>query len=110
MAYTETERRLLSRYFSELEEKKHADIYLVRNLPPEVAATLNGVYSRSQKSMRDNFLSRLVKGLEEQGRSLEDLELGESRSDLLGDVMADKSGRFLKTIAGVKNYSLQTCP
>ena len=99
MAYTETERRLLSRYFSELEEKKHADIYLVRNLPPEVAATLNGVYSRSQKSMRDNFLSRLVKGLEEQGRSLEDLELGESRSDLLGDVMADKSGRFLKTYA-----------
>ena len=99
MAYTDLERRLLGLYFSELEAKEHADVYLVRHLPPEVAATLNGVYSRSHKSMRDNFLDRLVKGLREQGRSLDDLEFPEPQADLLTQVMAEKSGRFLKTYA-----------
>jgi thymidylate synthase ThyX len=99
MAYTDVERRLLALHFSELEAKEHADIYLVQNLPPEVAATLNGVYSRSHKSMRDNFLDRLVKGLAEQDRSLDDLEFPEPKADLLTQVMADKSGRFLKTYA-----------
>ena len=59
MSYTEKERQLLSIYFSAIEKRDHADVYLVRNMPPEVAATLNGVYSRSSLSMRDNFLKRL---------------------------------------------------
>jgi len=99
MGYTDQERRLLSRYFSELEPRDHADIYLVRNLPQEVAATLNGVYSRSRKSMRDNFLDRLQKGLAEAGRSLETEDLDDASRDLLTEVMADKSGQFLKTYA-----------
>lgn len=101
MAYTPKERHLLSQYFSELEPKEHGDIYLVRNLPQEVAATLNGVYSRSHLSMRDNFLARLRKGLEETGRSLEDedLELPAPHEDILTSVMASKAGKFLKTYA-----------
>ncbi len=101
MAYTDKERRLLSRYFSVLEPREHGDIYLVRNLPQEVAATLNGVYSRSHLSMRDNFLARLKKGLEESGRSLEDedMDLPLPAADTLTSVMASKAGRFLKTYA-----------
>ena len=53
MPYTDKELRLLGQYFSVLTPRDHGDIYLVRNLPPEVAATLNGVYSRSRLSMRD---------------------------------------------------------
>lgn len=99
MSYTDAQRKLLSLYFSVVEKRDHADIYLVRDLPPEVAATLNGVYSRSQLSMRDNFLARLEKGLEETGRSLEDLDLAEPRRDVLTEILADKSGKFLKTYA-----------
>ena len=99
MSYTEAQRKLLSLYFSAIEKRDHADIYLVRDLPPEVAATLNGVYSRSQLSMRDNFLARLEKGLEETGRTIEDLELAEPRRDVLTAILADKSGKFLKTYA-----------
>ncbi len=99
MSYSPHERRLLSRYFSVVDKSAHADVYLVRNLPPEVAATLNGVYSRSQLSMRDNFLTRLKKGLQEAGRTLEDLDVGEAPRDVLTDVLADKSGTFLKTYA-----------
>ena len=57
--YTDYERELLGTYFSVVDGPEHADIYLVHNLPAEVAATLNGVYSRSSKSMRDQFLDRL---------------------------------------------------
>jgi len=101
MAYTHKERQLLSQYFSELEPREHCDIYLVRNLPQEVAATLNGVYSRSHQSMRDNFLTRLRKGLEESGKSVEDdgLELAAPAEDVLTSVMASKAGKFLKTYA-----------
>ena len=99
MTYTAQERKLLSLYFSELDKREHGDIYLVRNLPPEVAATLNGVYSRSRHSMRDNFLSRLKKGLEESGRTLDDLDIDEPPPDLLTEVLADRSGKFLKTYA-----------
>jgi thymidylate synthase ThyX len=99
MPYTERQRRLLSLYFSEVDRKEHADVYLVRNLPPEVAATLNGVYSRSSASMRDNFLTRLEKGLQEAGRTLDDLPLPEPPPDPLSGVMADRSGQFLKTYA-----------
>lgn len=99
MPYTDQERRLLARYFSELEPADHGDIYLVRNLPQEVAATLNGVYSRSRKSMRDNFLDRLKKGLEDAGRDLETETIPDPEQDLLSEVMADKSGKFLKTYA-----------
>lgn len=97
--YTEFERKLLSAYFSEVDGGEHADIYLVHNLPAEVAATLNGVYSRSSKSMRDQFLDRLRQGVEAQGRKLEDLPLPGDRTDELSAVMADKSGKFLKTYA-----------
>ena len=99
MAYSDFERRLLRTYFSVVDGSDHADIYLVRNLPGEVAATLNGVYSRSSKSMRDQFLDRLRQGLEAQGRKLEDLKLPEAPEDVLSAVMADKSGQFLKTYA-----------
>lgn len=98
VAYSDFERRLLATYFSVTDGPDHADVYLVRNLPQEVAATLNGVYSRSSKSMRDQFLDRLRQGLEAQGKRLEDLPLG-GPSDVLSAVMADKSGQFLKTYA-----------
>ena len=99
MPYTATQRRLLDRHFSVVDGPDHADIYLVRNLPPEVAATLNGVYSRSSKSMRDQFLDRLEKGLEATGKSLESLLPEGEAKDMLSSVMADKSGQFLKTYA-----------
>jgi thymidylate synthase ThyX len=99
MGYSDFERRLLATYFSVVDGPEHADIYLVRNLPPEVAATLNGVYSRSSKSMRDQFLERLRAGLEAQQRRIEDLPVEEAPRDLLSAVMADKSGQFLKTYA-----------
>ncbi|HEX6811753.1 MAG TPA: FAD-dependent thymidylate synthase [Planctomycetota bacterium] len=99
MPYSDLERKLLQTYFSVVDGTEHADIYLVRNLPAEVAATLNGVYSRSSKSMRDQFLDRLRQGLEAQGRKLEDLPLHDAPKDLLSAVMADKSGQFLKTYA-----------
>ncbi len=98
-AYTEAQRRLLERHFSVVDGPDHADIYLVRELPPEVAATLNGVYSRSSKSMRDQFLERLEKGLAASGRSLEKDGSESQPQDLLSSVMADKSGQFLKTYA-----------
>ncbi len=99
MPYSDFERRLLQTCFSVVDGSDHADIYLVRNLPGEVAATLNGVYSRSSKSMRDQFLDRLRQGLEAQGKRLEDLPLQDAPKDLLSSVMADKSGQFLKTYA-----------
>jgi thymidylate synthase ThyX len=99
MAYSDFERALLGTYFSVVDSPEHADIYLVRNLPAEVAATLNGVYSRSSKSMRDQFLERLRQGLEAQGRTLESLPLPAAGTDTLSAVMADKSGQFLKTYA-----------
>lgn len=99
MPYSEFERALLQTYFSVVDGPEHADIYLVRNLPAEVAATLNGVYSRSSKSMRDQFLDRLRQGLEAQGRKLETLALPAAPVDALSAVMADKSGQFLKTYA-----------
>ena len=99
MGYSDFERALLATYFSVVDGPEHADIYLVRNLPAEVAATLNGVYSRSSKSMRDQFLDRLRAGLEAQGRSLETLAVPDAPVDALSAVMADKSGQFLKTYA-----------
>ncbi|MGE3175367.1 MAG: FAD-dependent thymidylate synthase [Planctomycetota bacterium] len=99
MAYTATQRSLLERYFSVVDGPDHADVYLVRNLPQEVAATLNGVYSRSSKSMRDQFLDRLEQGLAAAGRSLDELVRGAPTTDALSSVMADKSGQFLKTYA-----------
>lgn len=99
MGYSEFERRLLATYFSVVDGPEHGDVYLVRNLPAEVAATLNGVYSRSSKSMRDQFLDRLRQGLEAQGKQLETLTLPDAPVDTLSAVMADKSGQFLKTYA-----------
>lgn len=98
MAYSEHERRLLANHFSVVDGSDHADVYLVRNLPAEVAATLNGVYSRSSKSMRDQFLDRLRQGLAAEGRRLEDLPVG-GAGDALSAVMADRAGQFLKTYA-----------
>lgn len=99
MAYSSFEHKLLEAYFSVVNGPEHADIYLVHNLPAEVAATLNGVYSRSSKSMRDQFLDRLRQGVEAQGMKLEDLPLPAGTKDQLSTVMADKSGKFLKTYA-----------
>jgi thymidylate synthase ThyX len=99
MADDAIRKQLLERYFSQPEARPHADVFLVRNLPAEVAATLNGVYSRSPKSMRDNFVERLEKGLEKVGKSLADLELGPVATDQLSAVLADRSGEFLKTYA-----------
>jgi len=97
--YTDQERKLLSFYFSSTEPRDHADIYLVRNLPEEVRATLNGLYSRSHLSMRDALLSRLKKGLEEQGQSLESLAVPEERPDAAAGFLTERSGKFLKTYA-----------
>ena len=97
--YTPTELALLERYFSPSTPREHGDIYLVRNLPQEVAATLNGVYSRSSLSMRDNFLERLKKGLAATGKDLDSIEVPPTQADLLTSVMADKAGQFLKTYA-----------
>src|SRR5262245_52287976 len=99
MPYSATQRRLLERHFSVVDGPAHADIYLVRNLPPEVAATLNGVYSRSSKSMRDQFLERLEGGLAATGKRLEDVVDADAPRDVLSAAMADKSGQFLKTYA-----------
>jgi thymidylate synthase ThyX len=99
MPYTGTQRALLQRHFSVVDGADHADIYLVRNLPQEVAATLNGVYSRSSKSMRDQFLERLEQGLTATGRSLEEFVEKTAGGDTLTEVMADKAGQFLKTYA-----------
>lgn len=99
MPYSDFERSLLRHYFSTVDSPEHADVYLVRHLPGEVAATLNGVYSRSSKSMRDQFLERLRQGLEAQGKQLESLPLPSAGTDTLSAVMADKSGQFLKTYA-----------
>lgn len=98
MTYSDLERRLLANYFSVVDGPEHADVYLVENLPQEVAATLNGVYSRSSKSMRDQFLDRLKLGLSAQGRTLEDLDV-QPHDDALTAVMGDKAGQFLKTYA-----------
>ena len=89
MSYSDFQRQLLATYFSVVDGPDHADIYLVHNLPAEVAATLNGVYSRSSKSMRDQFLDRLRQGLESQGKKLEDLPLPSANKDELSAVMAD---------------------
>lgn len=99
--YTASERRLLARHFSQVDPSPHADVFVVRNLPGEVAATLNGVYSRSPLSMRDNFLERLKKGLEVAGRDFDaTVEANDAPStDVLSELMADRSGQFLKTYA-----------
>ncbi|MBI5850375.1 MAG: FAD-dependent thymidylate synthase [Planctomycetes bacterium] len=99
--YSPQERRLLARHFSQVDPRPHADVFVVRNLPGEVAATLNGVYSRSPLSMRDNFLERLKKGLELAGKDFDatvdaDADAGK---DVLSELMADRSGQFLKTYA-----------
>jgi thymidylate synthase ThyX len=99
MGYSDFERALLATYFSVVDGPEHGDVYLVRNLPAEVAATLNGVYSRSSKSMRDQFLDRLRAGLAAQGKTLESLPPPGAAVDALSAVMADKSGQFLKTYA-----------
>jgi len=99
MGYSDKERQLLGRHFSVLTPREHGDIYCVHDLPPEVAATLNGVYSRSQLSMRDQFLDRLKMGLESTGQDLEDLDIADAGPDYLDGLMSDKAGKFLKTYA-----------
>ena len=99
MSEEDLRHRLLARYFSRTEPRPHGDVFLVKNLPPEVAATLNGVYSRSPNSMRVNFLERLEKGLAISGKSLSAITDRDVGDDFLTDVLADRSGQFLKTYA-----------
>lgn len=96
---TPTEARVLSRFFSQVEPKAHADIYLVTKLPQEIRATLNGLYSRTHLSMRETFLRRLTRGLEHQGKTLDDLPLPTSSEDVLANVLVEKAGEFLRTYA-----------
>lgn len=93
--------QILSRFFSRVEPRDHADVYAIRHLPQEIQATLNGLYSRSRLSMRETFLRRLRQGLEQQGKTLADLPLGEGRSDeeVLSQVLTEKAGSFLRTYA-----------
>jgi len=91
--------RVLSRFFSRVEPREHADIYAVRKLPQEIRATLNGLYSRSHLSMRETFLKRLEQGLATQGKELGDLPLPDSSEDVLSRVLVDKAGVFLRTYA-----------
>jgi thymidylate synthase ThyX len=92
-------REIQSRFFSRTEPQKHADIYLVRKLPQEIRATLNGLYSRSHLSMRDTFIKRLQQGLEDAGQTLADLPLAEAGEDALSQLLVDRSGKFLRTYA-----------
>ncbi len=96
---TPLERSVLARFFSRVEPRDHADIYLVRKLPQEIRATLNGLYSRSRLSMRRTFLRRLQRGLTEQGKTLAELPLPEASEDVLAKFLVDKSGKFLRTYA-----------
>ncbi|PIE24617.1 MAG: hypothetical protein CSA62_01955 [Planctomycetota bacterium] len=93
------EKDIQSRFFSRTDHQEHADIYLVRKLPQEIRATLNGLYSRSQLSMRDTFIRRLRQGLEDAGQRLSDLPLPQSQEDALSDLLTDRSGKFLRTYA-----------
>lgn len=95
---------LLAHFFSRVEARDHGDVYVVRALPQELRATLNGLYSRSSLSMRQTFLDRLSKGLAEQGRSLADFArdfeaADKSPEDLLSSVLVEKAGKFLRTYA-----------
>lgn len=97
-------RALLERFFSRVEPRERGDVYVVRKLPQELRATLNGLYSRSRLSMRETFLARLEKGLAEQGKTLDDFaaELdgaGTSPEDVLDRVLVEKAGKFLRTYA-----------
>ena len=97
---TELKRSILARFFSRTEPRDHADIYLLKNLPQELRATLNGLYSRSRRSMRDTFLKRLEKGLEQQGKGLNELQLPDSSpEEALTDILVEKAGEFLRTYA-----------
>ncbi|GAB4291371.1 MAG: FAD-dependent thymidylate synthase [Myxococcota bacterium] len=58
MTINESDRNLLSRYVSNLED----DIYCLRNLPPEVVAVLFAYVSRSPNSFRENLLNLLKAG------------------------------------------------
>ncbi|MFQ5505650.1 MAG: hypothetical protein ACE5F1_12770, partial [Planctomycetota bacterium] len=93
------EERVLASFFSRTRPREHADIYVVRNLPQEIRATLNGLYSRSHLSMRQTFLKRLRDGLGKQGRTLADLSATQSSEQALGKVMTEKAGVFLRTYA-----------
>ncbi|MAE75674.1 MAG: hypothetical protein CMJ85_02250 [Planctomycetes bacterium] len=93
------EKAVLGRFFSRTEPRDHADVYLVRKLPQEIRATLNGLYSRSHLSMRGTFLKRLVQGLTEAGKQLKDFSLPDASEDVLGDLLVDRSGKFLRTYA-----------
>ncbi len=98
----ELRRAVAARFFTRVDPRPHADIYAVRRLPPEIRATLNGLYSRSHLSMRETFLRRLEKGLAAQGRSLADLVRAlpeRDAEDVLGGVLVDKAGEFLRTYA-----------
>lgn len=95
---------LVARFFSRVEPRDHGDVYVVRKLPQELRATLNGLYSRSRHSMRKTFLDRLEKGLTEQGKTIEEFarELdagGTSPEDVLDTVLVEKAGKFLRTYA-----------
>ncbi|GEM_PF-2100430 len=93
-------KQILSRFFSQIEPREHADVYVVRNLPQEIRATLNGLYSRSHLSMRETFWTRLQKGLKKAGKSLEDLHLPETTDEeVLGKFLTEKAGSFLRTYA-----------
>jgi thymidylate synthase ThyX len=93
-------KQILSRFFSRIEPRDHADIYVIRSLPQEIRATLNGLYSRSHLSMRETFWTRLQKGLEKTGKSLEDLHLSETTDEeILGQFLTEKAGSFLRTYA-----------
>lgn len=97
---TEHRRSILSRFFSRTEPRDHADVYLLQNLSQELRATLNGLYSRSRHSMRDTFLQRLEKGLEQQGKTLCDLQIPDSSpEEALSGILVEKAGEFLRTYA-----------
>ena len=101
MEFTARERQLLSLYYSVLEKRDHADIYLVRNLPPEVAATLNGVYSPQQPLDARQLLDRgSRRASRKTGRNLEDMDVVEPpRGCPDRKSWPTSSGKFLKTYA-----------
>ncbi len=105
--YNERETKLLDLFFTNLD----SNIYCVKdNMPQEVWATFMGSYSRTHLHMRDNFLDKVRKGLEESLKaenkavpedplSILPLEMLGQKDEANMDYLMRVAGKFLGTWA-----------
>ncbi|MFH0797916.1 MAG: FAD-dependent thymidylate synthase [Candidatus Woesearchaeota archaeon] len=105
--YNERETKLLDLFFTNLD----SNIYCVKdNMPQEVWATFMGSYSRTHLHMRDNFLDKIRKGLEESLKaehkavpedplSILPLEMLGQKDEVNMDYLMKVAGKFLGTWA-----------